>query len=1259
MVETTAHLTLISSAAPLGALSQAIEEIRRDRAPGLTIDVYLTHLIQQQAVDEAVILASMQRADAVLFDLRGNPDRAVALVQQGHARTQDQGTPFIPVFGGGPTVLCLLRMGGFNLERAFNRRGSQRQDSADTPAMSTNYRRIKQMNEVVEKLGSLLPIGVLRHARNWVRCTQYWTNSGVDNLREMLLFVGKEYADLDVEAAPPVVYPDNGFYDIDRAIYYDNMEDYLADHALEADRPTILVILYGGTTMDACLAGSADLTAALAERANVIPFFADGIGTASALKRHLIKDGQPRLPLDAIVSLQWFPLEGGPLGGDPAVTREVLQALDVPLFTPATSYNRTVTAWESASEGMSPVETLACVTLPEMDGAMEPLYLFGLKALADTAPSGAATMPVPGRGAQIARRVLRRTALRVKRNADKKIAIVLFNYPPGESTLGEASFLDVFASVEVILRRLQAEGYRVDLPDQPLKELFLARGLVHNAQWTGRHVTAEHALRVSGDDYRTWYAALPPSLRQATERVFGPPPGTLMTSNGDILLAGVILGNVLVAIQPSRGVHEDPSKSYHDKALPTHHQYIAFYRYLEAGFEADAVLHVGTHGTLEFTPGKEVALAGVDTPDALLGALPHLYLYHVVNASEAMIAKRRSYAQLLTYASPSFAPAELYGDYLALQDLLDEYEQLARQQAPRRRLVLEAIAAQAETAGIDVPMPTFEGESPVSEDAVAEALHRLHSELTAMQRTAIPVGLHVVGERLSGDALLDYLALVARYDRDGVPSLPRHLAETYGLDYDELVAARAPRLPQLYAAARRMIAAWLDGDRRPDLTMPQATARYLAGVRQDVEASDELGALVHALDGGFVMPNLAGDPVRTPETYPTGRNAYQFDPTRIPTPSALSRGQQIAEETLRQHQQAHGAYPEAVGVILWGFETCKTYGETLGQILGYLGVRLEQGEGYYIQPAPIPLGELGRPRIDVVVNICGFFRDLFPNQVRMLDLAFRQVAALDEPPAMNRVRAHARDVIHQGGDPDLAAGRLFGPPPGEYGNRLSTLIETGTWQDETELARVFIERSQYLYGDGRHGVAAPAQFTSCLGNVDLVTQVRDSHEFEVTDVDHYYEFFGGLAQAAQVVQGGEPPRVLIADTTGEAVEVHDVASAVRRGVATRLLNPQWIDGMLAHDFHGGQVIAGRIEYLVGLEATTRSVGDPTWHRVADRYILDEAMRRRLLENNPYATAEVAQTLGEARQRGYWEPTPEEAQALKEAYLEIESWIEGR
>ncbi len=1254
------RFTLISSSAPLGALPEAIAQIRQKYGALFELDIYLTHRIQEGTIQPAEVLASIQNSQVVMFDLRGNPDRAVDLVQRGLVLTEAKPVAFIPVFGGGPSVLALLRMGSFSMGQ-INRRTAKSSQGA-----ATNYRRIKFLTEVVEKLGSFLPVGGLRHARNWVRCVNYWANSGVDNLRELLLFVGAEYAGLKVKAQPPQVYASDGFFDWRKKQRYQTLKDYLKEYPLQQDRPIIAAILFGDTTLDACATGSRELLETLAQHANLLPFYADGINTSLGLRKHFFdRKGQPVLPVDALVSLQWFRLEGGPIGGNVKETYDLLTALDAPFHTAVTSYNRTFARWKQEVDGINPVEVLASVTLPEIDGGIDPVFIFGLRDDFEGDPTNdqkETTFAIPGRGKRLAQRILMRTALRGKPNSQKRIALAIYDYPPGEATLGSASFLDVFASLETILRRLKDEGYQVEIPETAIKDLFLSKGLLNRGLWTGEEKTAQNALRVSLKEYLTWYAKLPPAFRSRVEAVFGQPPGDILVDGTDFLLPGVRLGNLFLGLQPARGVHEDPARAYHDKAIPPHHQYIAFYRYLEEKFQADAVVHVGTHGTLEFTPGKEVALAGEDAPDVLMGNMPHIYLYHVVNASEAMIAKRRSYAQMITYASPSFAPVELYGSYLSLEDLLSEFQEQRKDNPGRAIAVWREIISTCKDTNL-VLDPAFHEEeltqhtinSPMLDAAVAS----LHNQLGSLKRMAIPIGLHRFGERLEGKSLLRYLALVARYDREEAPSLNRLLAEARGWKYDDLMEAKDSRLEKLDQESLELLAAWIDQKPIPLFATEagKKVENYLHSVRQKVEQSAELEGLLRSLSGRFILPNLAGDPIRSPEIYPTGRNAYQFDPTRIPTRAAVERGWQIAEQSIRQYFAQNGCYPQSVGVVLWGFETCKTYGETIGQILGYLGVRLDQGEGYYIQPLPVPLAELGRPRIDVIVNICGFFRDLFPNQVRMLDRAFQSVYHLQESEEQNYVRKHIRQNQEMGLPESTASIRIFGPPPGEYGNRLSTLVENSDWKDESELVEMFLKRTAFGYGDNLHGLESRPQLEACLKTVDLVTQVRDSLEFEVTDVDHYYEFFGGLARSTQELRG-KAPVVLIADTTRERVDVMDVAQAIQQGVVSRLLNPQWIDGLLAHDFHGAKEIADRVEYLIGLDATTRSIGTQTWSKVARCYLFDEELRRRMLENNPYAEAEVAQRLAEAERRGYWQPTEEELNQLKAAYLEIESWIEG-
>ncbi|MBE9061123.1 magnesium chelatase subunit H [cf. Phormidesmis sp. LEGE 11477] len=1316
------RLTLISSASPLAELPNALRKIRDQNGNCLEVWPFFTHQLQEPTLLPETFLSQIRQSDAVLFDLRGNPDRAVSLVQQALVETSGEDIAFIPVFGGGPSILALTRMGDFSMAGMVAGRSTghstkkateksndtKKETEPDRPSVSgannsaasnsatkrretdgssgTDYRQLKQAGQGIERMASNLPPHLQRHAKNWATCMQYWTNSGADNLANLFRFVAREYGGLAIEVDEPAIYPNFGFLDWHTRERYASYSDYVEAHPLNPARPTVALLVYGETSLAANLSGGQELFEELAKAANVLPFFADGIGTADAIEQHFIQNDQPIC--DAIVSMLWFRLDGGPLGGDGEKTVQLLKRLDVPYYVAITSNNREVALWEQSLEGLPPVETLATVAFPELDGAIDPVLVYGLAG--SDAAAGQITTPVKGRGRRLAGRILKRIALKHKTNAEKRVAVVIFNYPPSEGTLGSASFLDVFASVERTLLALQEEGYAVTPPaPETLKKMFLERGLLHNGEFTSTQVSAKHAIRVPLQHYLSWYAQLPESLRQSTEAIFGEPPGDLMVNGEDILIAGIEFGNVVVAVQPSRGIHEDPSKIHHDDTLPAHHQYYAFYRWLEAsnGWQADAVVHVGTHGTFEFLPGKQVALGADSAPDAMLGNLPNLYLYHVMNVSEGTIAKRRSYAQLISYASPTFAPAGLYEHLSQLEDAITEYDEQRAVSVPRCWSILKQVLALCDQH--DVPLdlsdelkqPLHQGDMP-GEAAALEtaaalepyeaALEQLHIDLFDLKRVAIPLGLHTFGQRLSGEGLVDYLNLVARYDRPESPSLPRLLAQRQGWSYDQLLDEADAQVEALADESRALITQLVNGSTRERLAITATdlspALTYLNSVLSQIEATQEMNSLLHALDGGYVEPGLGGDPVRSPFTYPTGRNTYQFDPTKLPTDSAYERGAQIAEETLDRYVAEKGTYPDAVGVILWGFETCKTYGETIGQVLRYIGVRVERGQGYFMKPVVIPLAELGRPRVDVTVNICGFFRDLFPNLVRLIDLAFQTVAKLDEPLEMNAVRRHAEALLPQLApelespmassieNQQLAAARIFGPPPGEYGNGLSTLIETAAWEDESDLGRLFIQRTQYVYGDRIAGYESQQAFESALGRTQVVTQVRDSHEFEVTDIDHYYEFFGGMAQAATLISGDRPD-VLIADTTQERIQVKTIQAAVRQGVTSRLLNPKWIDAMLEHDHKGAQGIADRLEYLVGLEATTRSVGAATWRKVAQRFVFDPAMRDRLRQNNPYATAEIVQKLGEAEHRGYWQPTATERQQLEEGYHDIEQQIE--
>lgn len=671
---------------------------------------------------------------------------------------------------------------------------------------------------------------------------------------------------------------------------------------------------------------------------------------------------------------------------------------------------------------------------------------------------------------------------------------------------------------------------------------------------------------------------------------------------------------------------------------------------------------MGTHGLAEFTKGKEVGLSNECFPDLLIGSMPHLYFYHVVNTSEVVIAKRRLYATTLGYNSPPFTTSDLYEGYAELEDLIDEYSQSRQHGDLKADIVEEKIfkkAGELKIEGRDVP--------------------GIHDELYEMKRRIIPKGLHILGEIYERKDLQSFFEFILRYDREGIKSLNRILAESKGLDYDQVLHNRESFVEVLKEIDR--IASHLCGlclEKSVDFAVMESgissktreelreTLSYGLDFLEKYSSNDaEITGLLRGLEAGFIEQAAGGDVIRTPDILPTGRNLTQFDPNRIPTQTAMQRGQEIAENTICVYQEKDASYPETVGLILWGFETTKTGGESIGQILSYLGVRIIRDAGSWAPRLEvISLEELRRPRVDCLVNICGFFRDMFPNIVLLLDRAFNLVAELDEDTEKNFVRKHSlknkEDLKSANLDErtalKMANGRVFGPKAGEYGTRMLPLLEDSIWKTEEELSEVFIQSMDHLYTENLHAVKSDELYRANLSRVELVSQVRDTHDREIIDLDHYYEFFGGLSRAVQM-EKGEPVRMLISDTTEEVIHTEDVARAINRGARTRLLNPRWANAMLSHEFHGAQQIADRVENMLGLAATTHSVENWIWSAIAERYLFDREMNEKLTNNNSFAAAAVAERLLEAEKRGYWQATTEEMEKLRAVYLDVEGDIE--
>ncbi|MFB3763838.1 MAG: magnesium chelatase subunit H [Methanotrichaceae archaeon] len=1237
---------------PSPSLAAAAHKLTKEFDLDIDLKIYYPHSIDEEKVNDEALKGDLLTSQAVLVDIRGS-GRSIDIVYE---TLKDEKNIVVNLVSPASKIMSITRLGSFHGSSISGRiKGGEDRDPEEV------WKRISMAEKAIQAAGKIIPIGPPRDAANYIKIARYWRYGGEENYRNLMLLLLREYLGCVLpKAGDPVDHADCGIYHPSFGYFYD-LESFLTRAGFDPERPTIGYLFYGNMHFDQCLNSLKGLIEEMKDF-NHIPIFSDGINNLKSMGKFFFRDGRPLL--DALVNLTLFRINGGPMGGNHALTKDLLKELNVPVFTPAGMFSREIEEWKKSETGLSPIESIMAVIWPELDGCIEPIPHCGVQKVSVGGLEASQIAAIDDRVQRIAARIRSWIELKRKANCEKRVAVIIYNYPPGEENLGRASYLDVFASVSLLLERLKEEGYNVNLPEKKLHEVFQDLSLVNSGKWLRMEEALKSCFCLSASEYSRFFETLPESMHRDVLDSWGVPPGRVMSVDDKILIPGVVFGNIFVGVQPARPPlsGEALAKASHDKTRPPHHQYIAFYHWLEAVWKTDVVIHVGTHGLAEFTKGKEVGLSSECFPDLLIGNMPHLYFYHVVNTSEVVIAKRRLYGTTIGYNSPAYSTSGLYEEYEALQALIDELGEAQIQDPSRCQRIEESILGKAKELNIS-----------------SDNVESIHEELYDMRRRIIPHGLHILGEEYDIEARKRFMEFTLRYDRNGFKSLNRILAEAQGLDYDRALRNKkefASMLQKIDATCALIVdicmnsspkeaieASGLSSDAKADLESTLSYGLTLSKAYSDNHA--EIHSFLRGLCTEYIEQASGGDTVRSPEVLPTGRNLTQFDPTRVPTSTASARGKEIAGNTLAAYMKDNDSYPETVGVILWGFETTKTGGESVGQILSYLGLRIEQSPGTWAPKLTVvPIEELGRPRVDCLVNICGFFRDMFPNIVQLLDKAFNLVAELDEPVDMNFVRKHSIEnrlrLSEKDFDPvtlrKMANGRIFGPKAGEYGTRMLPLVEDSIWRTENDLADVYIQSMNYLYAENIHAVKNDALYRNNLSNVQLVSQVRDTTDREIIDLDHYFEFFGGISNAVKLARG-ERPKMLITDTTEEVIRTEDAGKAVTRGARTRLLNPKWANAMLEHDFHGTQQIAERLENVLGLAATTNAVDNWIWSAIAGRYIFDEEMRKKLIDNNKFAAADIVERLLEAEKRGYWDAGEEEIEDLKEAYLEMEGIIE--
>ncbi|MFN6340487.1 MAG: cobaltochelatase subunit CobN [Cyanobacteriota bacterium] len=1122
--------------------------------------------------------------------------------------------------------------------------------------------------KVGPKLLRFLPSRRAQDLRHWLILYGYWNAGGGDNLTALFLYLARHGLGLKPATIAPVrESPNLGLCHPDHDGYALTPREYLAwfvrtrpqSAAGRENWPVVGLLLYRKHVITGQPYIPQLIRAFEAARLVPLPVFINGVEGHMAVRDWMTSasekasgggDHPQAVEVDAIVSTIGFPLVGGPAGSMEAGRREevaqrILRAKNVPYVVAAPLLIQDLRSW--TRQGIGGLQSVVLFALPELDGAIDPVPLGGLV--------GDRIYLIPERLKRLTGRLNAWIALRRKPPSERRVAIVLYGFPPGYGATGTAALLHVPNSLMALLQAMAKEGYQVG-PLPASGEELIRQVKEADDTWVGRIPEGERFEDWSGasvtvETLREW---LGPLHSGRIEKQWGPLGETgIRTLAGRCLLGGVRLGNVWIGVQPPLGVAGDPMRLMYERDLTPHPQYAAFYGWLRHGFQADVVLHFGMHGTVEWLPGSPLGNTGYSWPDLLLGHLPHLYVYAANNPSESMLAKRRGYGVIVSHNVPPYGRAGLYRELIALRDLIAEYREDPERNAGLREGILKTVS----DSGLDVDCGA-PGNAGTDRGAFDAWIGRLAAYLRLLESRLFSSGLHTLGEPPDPERRLAYLRAYVG------PELPEELLEVISqltpASEEEGLRAQAAELERLHPGASEGEAGAGEGNGA------ERGRRLLDALRvcQLLERNrEEIDHLLDGLGGEYIPPAPGGDLLRDgPGVLPTGRNIHALDPYRMPSPGALARGREIALRILDKHRAENsGAWPETVAVMLWGLDAIKTRGESLAILLELVGAEpVKESTGRIVRYDLKPLESLGHPRVDVLVNLSGIFRDSFVNIVELLDDLFRRAAEADEPEENNAIRRHARQLAAEGEENPTA--RLFSNPAGDFGSLVNDRITDANWETGEELADTWRGRNVFSYGRSDKGQARPGVLAALLRGTDRVVQQIDSVEYGLTDIQEYYANTGGLKRAAELAQKDVKPGGRVAASFVESCSrdttPRDLEELLRLEYRTKLLNPRWAQAMAAMGSGGAYEISQRMTALIGWGGTSGFQDPWVYDQAADTYALDPAMAQRLREANPEAFRNVVGRMLEAHSRGMWKAPADKIDKLRNLYDLTDAELEG-
>ncbi len=1127
----------------------------------------------------------------------------------------------------------------------------------------------------------------------------YLNYGGKKNFENLLYCVANRFTGADYRFEAPSKPVWEGIYHPDFKDYLPTLAEYL-EKKVASNKVTVGLWFHqshwqGGNT------SFIDYTIREIEGqgANVLPVFFSGSknqklginGLEWVIDNYFRKGGKP--VVDVVVSLFSFSfttcLSGAEASG-------VLKKLGVPIIKAILTCN-TAQEWRDSIQGLSIMDIPANVALPELDGALITVPVAAMDCCQTNSSTKTRLIkyePLPERIQKLVHLVINWGKLRRLTNGEKKVAIIFHNYPPRNDTIGHAFGLDSSVSVMNILKALKTEGYTLDaLPESSQKLMdTIINGLTNDRRWASPKELYDRALdKISSKQYTEWFNELPLDVSSKMDTDWGTHPGKIFTFNDKLLVAGIINGNVFIGLQPPRGYLDTSSSSlYHSPDITMPHHYHSYYRWIRDVFKANVIMHIGTHGSLEWLPGKSVGLSASCQPDIAISDLPNIYPYVITNPGEGTQAKRRSYCCIIEYLVPVMHNADSYEELAKLEVQLQEYYHAKIVDPDKLPVYRNLIWENVVQAKLDQDLN-------VTQDAVFadfdDFLERLHGYINELSDAQIRDGMHILGEAPKDQQLDEFLVTLTRLSNGSVPSLRESLAEHYGYDYEDLLVHRGKlcsddktngdRLKELYEVSLELIQK-LHAQNFNEQAIPKILFEVLGKDDPQVHSvlyyivnflapalaatTDELTNTISGCSAGYVPPGPSGSITRgMADILPTGRNFYSVDPRTVPTTASWKVGVALGDALLERYLKEEGKYPESVGIIIWATDIMKTKGDDIAEILYLMGVKpvWERSSGRVTGIQAIPLEELKRPRIDVTMRISGLFRDTFPNVVNLLDEAVSLIAGLKESPEQNFIAKHVETQVSEQTAKGVAAKvaheealyRVFGDRPGAYGCGVSEAVDSKNWKDQKDLSDIYINWGSYAYTRKTYGRQMPEQFKRCLSRINVTVKNQDSREYDILDGDDWYDAHGGMITAVKVT-GGKVPRSYCGDSSDpNRVKVRSTAEETCTVFRSRLLNPKYIESMKRHGYQGAADLSKTLDNVLGWDATVEVVEDWMYEDLAKKYVLDKAMQQWLEEVNPYALQNMVERLLEAIERNMWNASEEMKRALQKICLNVEGLLE--